>query len=566
METIFFYSYKGGMGKSLAASNLALCLSRLGKNCALLDLDFDAPSLHNKFDGDAEGSVARGFVEYFWSHLHSNDDNQNIPPSKRMDDLKYFSWNLPRNKNYHENKKIPYKGNIHFIPAGDVKDTQYVEKIYSQLFKDVFSLNTRSHISDDISKKTTNEKYNDFIKVVKDKISELNPNPDYLLVDMRSGAHELVISILSNWIDEDGSKIVCMFSNNRDNLISTKNFLINLSEFNNLNNFAIIPTLSRVPSGISDFINSNDIIELLEYLKPEDSQDLPELSILHSEREIEIREKLYLGYYNNIESERRLTFDYLKLFSKLIREEDIVSDNTTDSENIDKYHALLNALDLKEDYNIGDRIFRIEANRGALINPNDNSRNVSFKVETFHSLLSGLEKGIKKLEIDQKRKETIFGELLKDAGKECGEKFGIALNKFWDPSKKNIKLFEEHLGEEALIRKWCTFDSDVGFGRFVLVGDSVTISEGKFMGGQVILRESFLTPSNDTFFKDAGEHKYCNFILGYITGVMSKMFNREFEVTHKNPNEINGVDHFSWEKNSNVRSESCIFEIECTSI
>ena len=43
METIAFYSYKGGVGRSLLVANAARFLGMLGKRVVALDLDFEAP-------------------------------------------------------------------------------------------------------------------------------------------------------------------------------------------------------------------------------------------------------------------------------------------------------------------------------------------------------------------------------------------------------------------------------------------------------------------------------------------------------------------------------------------
>jgi Mrp family chromosome partitioning ATPase len=48
METIAFYSYKGGVGRSLLLANAARFLATLGKGVVALDFDFEAPGLHYK--------------------------------------------------------------------------------------------------------------------------------------------------------------------------------------------------------------------------------------------------------------------------------------------------------------------------------------------------------------------------------------------------------------------------------------------------------------------------------------------------------------------------------------
>src|SRR2546422_1064882 len=66
MRTIAFYSYKGGVGRSLLVANAAKYLSTLGKKVFALDLDLEAPGLHYKFElgSDAAGSdAAAGVVD-----------------------------------------------------------------------------------------------------------------------------------------------------------------------------------------------------------------------------------------------------------------------------------------------------------------------------------------------------------------------------------------------------------------------------------------------------------------------------------------------------------------------
>lgn len=49
IQVITFHSYKGGVGKTTLAVNLAALLAKSGKNVCIIDTDFNAPSLHNYF-------------------------------------------------------------------------------------------------------------------------------------------------------------------------------------------------------------------------------------------------------------------------------------------------------------------------------------------------------------------------------------------------------------------------------------------------------------------------------------------------------------------------------------
>src|SRR5436309_1062165 len=45
-ETVAFYSYKGGVGRSLLLANVAVILAQAGRRVVCVDLDLDAGGLH----------------------------------------------------------------------------------------------------------------------------------------------------------------------------------------------------------------------------------------------------------------------------------------------------------------------------------------------------------------------------------------------------------------------------------------------------------------------------------------------------------------------------------------
>ena len=55
---ITFYSYKGGVGRSMAMANLAVLLARdYGLDVVVVDWDLEAPGLHRFFERRARSSV-----------------------------------------------------------------------------------------------------------------------------------------------------------------------------------------------------------------------------------------------------------------------------------------------------------------------------------------------------------------------------------------------------------------------------------------------------------------------------------------------------------------------------
>src|SRR5579864_7147429 len=81
METITFYSYKGGAGRSLALANAAVYLAKLGFKVAALDFDLEAPGLHYKFsrsEGGAPLEVKKGVVDYVSEFLFHGGTNESL--------------------------------------------------------------------------------------------------------------------------------------------------------------------------------------------------------------------------------------------------------------------------------------------------------------------------------------------------------------------------------------------------------------------------------------------------------------------------------------------------------
>jgi MinD-like ATPase involved in chromosome partitioning or flagellar assembly len=60
---VSFYSYKGGVGRSMALANLATLLARKGRRVLMIDFDLEAPGLDSFHEFGVEGKQ-QGVVEY----------------------------------------------------------------------------------------------------------------------------------------------------------------------------------------------------------------------------------------------------------------------------------------------------------------------------------------------------------------------------------------------------------------------------------------------------------------------------------------------------------------------
>lgn len=83
METVAFYSYKGGVGRTLLVANTAQFLAMSGRRVVALDLDLEAPGLHQKLGNRevlarAESGSLRGVVDELLNALETEQPSQSL--------------------------------------------------------------------------------------------------------------------------------------------------------------------------------------------------------------------------------------------------------------------------------------------------------------------------------------------------------------------------------------------------------------------------------------------------------------------------------------------------------
>ena len=302
MKTITFYSYKGGVGRSLALSNMAIKLSQLKKTVFVIDFDLEAPGLQFKFEEDYQhikNDCKLGLVDYIYSFA-----NENILPES----LKDYTCEL-RPKNINDT-------NIHFLSAGDFERDEYWKKLattkWSQLFYSKNSYGIR------------------FFLDLKAKI-EKEFNPDYLLIDSRTGITDISGITLKIFADE----IVILAVNNSENLFGTKKIITSLTAPENelLNHRPKIHfVLTRLPFPKEPEDKAYEFTVLKQWEKEileVSNGQIKDISIIHTDKQINHKEIVKIGNKAKVNT---ITYDYLNLFEKLI-------DGHLSSENETKFEA-----------------------------------------------------------------------------------------------------------------------------------------------------------------------------------------------------------------------------------
>ena len=186
MFTVTFYSYKGGVGRTLALANVAYALATEGSKArvVMLDLDLEAPGLDTltPFAAGKEGARG-GILEYIADYSNNPESNPDALPTL----LPYV-------------RKVEALPNLMIIPAGK-KDERYQELLAC--------LDWQSFYKD-------RQGYR-FFEQFKQKIRD-ELNPDYLLVDSRTGLAD-VAGITTHQLAD---LVVLVFNLNRQNLDGIK--------------------------------------------------------------------------------------------------------------------------------------------------------------------------------------------------------------------------------------------------------------------------------------------------------------------------------------------------------
>jgi tetratricopeptide (TPR) repeat protein/MinD-like ATPase involved in chromosome partitioning or flagellar assembly len=303
MKTISFYSYKGGVGRSLALAYTAKYLARRNIGVCVLDIDLEAPGVAYKFSEKSELVLSKlGVVDY----VHSCITSDKAPDSIE----EYFSTVYEKESNKY--------GYVKIMSAGkDINTNEYWKKLsdinWSELFLD----------------KNCEGLY--IFENLKCQIEE-QINPDYLLIDSRSGV--TTMGKVCNSVLPD--KVVMFLANNTENFFGTKlmyNHISNSADYKvNKVKSDIICAITRFPTNDDVDISkkltmldmttkeSDNIIK--DFLKIFDnpSPKKEDIIVIYSERDVE-RDELSILQKNRIVETKIIEENYIELINKLVDKE-----------------------------------------------------------------------------------------------------------------------------------------------------------------------------------------------------------------------------------------------------
>jgi MinD-like ATPase involved in chromosome partitioning or flagellar assembly len=298
MQTITFYSYKGGTGRTLALANAATYLARLGQNVFALDLDLEAPGLHHKFRLHAQRplpDITAGIVDCIYAFFKQNASLEKIAP---------YVVQVPSEQEG--------DGRIFLMPAGNVLTASYWRRLAELDWHELFYKDEAEGIP--------------FFLELKERIRE-EFKPDYLLIDARTGVTE--IGGVATTLLPD--KVVCLLLNNQENLEGAREVLraIQRASKQRQKRIDVIPVLARLPVLPPGEMERESKLarQVRKFLcedtgDPETRLDLPAVLVLHAEDALAFEESLRIGSRKTVD-ESPLLRDYLRLFAQIIPREGV---------------------------------------------------------------------------------------------------------------------------------------------------------------------------------------------------------------------------------------------------
>ncbi len=148
------------------------------------------------------------------------------------------------------------------------------------------------------------------------------------------------------------------------------------------------------------------------------------------------------------------------------------------------------------------KMFLVNNKTGSMIN-SDNSPNISFRVDTINNIFDSIVDSITDAGLTEEQVGTIFF----NAGKKCGEAFGMTFNTY-------LETYIDVQDSEEKIKEWCMFDSSVGWGKLGYDANEQAI----------VITNNFQAKKIDI----SGTYPHdCNFFKGYISGVLAKISGRK---------------------------------------
>ncbi|TNE44713.1 MAG: tetratricopeptide repeat protein [Deltaproteobacteria bacterium] len=270
MQTVTFFSFKGGVGRTYTMLNVAYEVARRGAFVVLADWDIHAPGLTVLPELSppevAQGKLAvrKGVVDYFESALYylKHSKGRVLDPSSFVRPTQLAS-NAQRENRVLETHEH-FQGDIHFIPAGRFQpnessstnegkkaDESYHEQLRNIPLNLLYTLKQEQRKDRSLLKNFVDS----IARNVRSEVLGPDKAPDFLFIDCRTGLTELGDLTL----DVISDHIVLVSGLNRQNLVGLESALDTIVpevRFNEIRSYLTL-VLSPVPFGEDELVKQS---------------------------------------------------------------------------------------------------------------------------------------------------------------------------------------------------------------------------------------------------------------------------------------------------------------------
>lgn len=417
MVTINFYSYKGGVGRTMLTMQIARLLAALGERVVVIDLDFDAPGVPGMFDIE-NSSIGNGIYNL------ASDYPTNSRPNPD-----YFSTFRDR---LHEclldvpivlkgiDKKRKNCGEIKILPFA------HLDATYANTIVDLETL------------RVLHPTQTDFLKQIK---NELSGYFDYLLIDSRSG-----LNYYASIARQLSERLVLLFCPNRESKVALQEVLLPALKDFNPRPERLVFVASRIPPELNNSLPDSEwpFSHIESFINDNCHNDHATLK-LHSDLETHLHPR-FRAFDDQLNDVVQMHEDILKIFIALYN--DRVSATMPFEIQSNTIWRSIYGRDFEITHR--NRLFKfLDSVGGWMVNMDDVNRNVAFRVDTFTKILNV----IYNEDDNANTSRSLFS-----VGSSCGSSFGSELSDYWN---RTGKIYNR----DVWINDWCGFDTDVGFAK-----------------------------------------------------------------------------------------------------
>jgi len=280
MKTVAFYSYKGGVGRSLALAYTAKRLMECNFRVCVVDFDLEAPGIIHKLlpaekiDHSKPGTV--DYIDLCWSDK---------PPESITE---YF----------YDCKKSRY-GYIKLMSAGKGLGGEYWEKLGTLDWIDIFTGENKEGLF--------------IFELLKQQI-RTQLKPDFLLLDSRAGI-TIVSKVCCSFISDAA---ILLMANNNENFHGSKLMYGHIKATTQFKVSGVPTDVFCALTRISDPKKEPEIIKRLINKIGDPALTADDITVIHTAREVENNEHILTTDESNIRLDSPIKSDYYKLFGKIL--------------------------------------------------------------------------------------------------------------------------------------------------------------------------------------------------------------------------------------------------------